>query len=84
MSCPYKYVLGIPGQGFHAARLMGYSLNDTVGTVILALLTSWIFGVSIVKSLVVWFVGGEILHYLFGVQTAFLTTIGVEACPKTD
>jgi hypothetical protein len=84
MSCPYKYILGIPGQGFHAARFMGVARNDTIGTVVLALSTAWLFKINVLVSLAVWFIGGEVLHYAFGVQTAFLTMIGITACPKTE
>lgn len=80
MGCPYKFILGIPGQGFHSSRFLGYAVNDTLGTVGLALLTSWLFRINIWLSLAVWFISGEILHYYFGVQTAFLTTIGLQAC----
>jgi hypothetical protein len=79
-SCPYKFIFGIPGQGFHSIRFLGYAVNDTLGTVGLALLTSWIFNINIWISLLVWFISGELLHYTFGVQTAFLSTIGVKAC----
>jgi hypothetical protein len=81
MGCPYKYVLGIPKQGFHATRFLGLAWNDTIGTIGLAIISSYLFNISIWYSLLVWFVGGEILHYIFGVQTAFLTMIGVVACP---
>lgn len=84
MSCPYKFVLGIPGQGFHAARFMGVALNDTLGTIVLALISAWLFKINVWSSLAVWFIGGEVLHYAFGVQTAFLTMIGITACPKTE
>ena len=84
MSCPYKHILGIPEQGFHAARFMGLARNDTIGTVVLAFLTTLFFKVNIWTSLAAWFIGGEILHYVFGVQTAFLTMIGITACPKTE
>ena len=80
MSCPYKYILGIPGKGFHSTRFMGLALNDTLGTIGLALLTSWIFNINIWLSLIVWFISGEVLHYMFGVQTAFLSMIGIKAC----
>ena len=83
MSCPYKFVLGIPGEGFHAERFFGLARNDTIGTVFLALISAWVFKMNIYTSLLIWFVGGEILHYLFGVQTAFLTLIGVTACQNT-
>ena len=79
--CPYKYVLGIPGQGVHALRLGGISFNDTWMTVVAAALIDYFYGYSFWMTLVGLFVLGEVLHYLFGVQTAFLTMIGVEACP---
>jgi hypothetical protein len=78
--CPFAFVLGVPGQGFHEKRLYGYAFNDTVGTLVLALITAFVFQIAVWKSIVAWFVGGEILHYMFGVQTAFLTTIGINAC----
>ena len=80
MSCPYKFVLGIPGEGFHKERLLGLARNDTIGTVFLALISAWVFEINVWTSLAVWFIGGEILHYMFGTQTAFLTMIGVRAC----
>lgn len=79
--CPFANILGIPGQGFHAARLYGYAFNDTIGTIVFALITAFVFDIPIWKSLLVWFITGEVLHYIFGVQTAVLTTLGINACP---
>lgn len=78
MSCPYKYVLGIPGQGFHSTRIFGYALNDTLATIVLALVTSYLLKLSFLPVLVFWLIAGEILHYAFGTQTAFLTSIGIK------
>jgi len=61
----------------HAARFMGVALNDTLMTIAAAIMTSYIFNIPIVYSLIVWFVGGEILHYAFGVQTEVLTKLGI-------
>ena len=80
MSCPYANILGVPGEGVHAQRFMGLALNDMIATVVAALLTSWIFNCSIVYSLVLWFIAGEVLHYAFGVNTAFLQMIGITPC----
>jgi hypothetical protein len=77
-----RYILGVPEQGFHATRIFGYALNDTIGTIFLSIITSYVWRVPITYSLAGWFIGGEILHYLFGTQTAFLTTLGIEACPS--
>lgn len=78
--CPFAFVLGIPGQGFHEKRIYGYALNDTIATIIIALITAYIFNIAVWKSLLGWFVAGELLHYMFGTQTAVLTTLGIKAC----
>ena len=80
MSCPYANALGVPGEGVHAQRFMGLALNDTIATVVAALLTAWLFNISFLYSLIGWFVAGEILHYAFGVNTAFLKMIGITPC----
>jgi len=77
MGCPYKYLLGIPGQGFHSTRFLGYALYDTLATIVLAYVTAYLFKLPFLPVLVFWFILGEILHYIFGTQTAFLTSIGV-------
>ena len=80
MGCPYKFIFGIPGQGFHSTRFMGFALNDWLGTLGLAYITTFFIKISLWKSFFWWFVIGEILHYLFGSQTAFLTFLGITAC----
>lgn len=80
MNCPYKFIFGEPEKGFHSQRIMGFALYDTLGTIGLALIASFFFKINFWKSLFVWFVLGEILHYLFGVQTKFLSFIGIKAC----
>ena len=80
MSCPYAHILGVPGQGVHAQRFMGLALNDTIATVVAALLTAWIFKISFLYSVIGWFIAGELLHYVFGVNTAFLKMIGITPC----
>jgi hypothetical protein len=80
MSCPYAHILGVPGDGVHAQRFMGLALNDTIATVVAALLTAWIFKISFLYSVIGWFVAGEILHYVFGVNTAFLKMLGITPC----
>ena len=79
-SCPYANLLGVPGQGVHSTRIGGIALVDTVATIVGAVLFAYLFNIAIWKSVVFWFVAGEVLHYLFGTQTAFLTMIGLRAC----
>lgn len=80
MSCPYKFVLGIPGKGFHSKRFMGLALYDTLGTIVIAVAIALICKLSVWKTVLFLFLLGEVLHYLFGVQTAFLTFVGINAC----
>ena len=78
MSCPYKYIFGIPKQGFHAQRFLGIAVNDTLGTIVLALVIAYVFKTNVWKTFLWTFIVGEVLHYLFGVQTAFLEMVGIK------
>ena len=80
MPCPYAHSLGVPGQGVHAARIGGYALNDILGTIGLALITAYFTHTGFFLNLLAWLVLAEVLHYAFGTQTAFLTTLGIKAC----
>ena len=75
-SCPYANALGVPGQGVHATRLFGLAVYDVIATILVAAVTTWITGIPFYKTLLGWFVIGEVLHYMFGTQTAFLKAIG--------
>ena len=95
MPCPYANILGVPGEGVHAARIFGLARNDIIATILVAALTSYIiqfkkpeniedFAIGLYKaffsslfvySFATWFLAGEILHYLFGTNTAFLKMI---------
>jgi hypothetical protein len=78
MSCPYKYLFGVPGTGFHSYRVGGFALGDTVGTILLAWLSSYLTQTGFWWNLFTWFVAGEFLHYYFGTQTVFLKAVGIE------
>ena len=82
MPCPYANALGVPGQGVHAKRIFGLAFNDILATVVGAILFAWLFEIPVWKSLVFWFVLGEVLHYALGTQTAFLTLVGLR--PQCD
>ena len=76
-ACPYAHALGVPGKGVHEARLFGLARNDVIATILVAIATSYFFRVPFWASLLGWFVLGELLHYAFGTQTAFLRAIGL-------
>ena len=84
-SCPYANLLGIPGQGVHAARIApfggkGLALNDILLTLAAALITTVATGYSFWLVAAAWFIAGELFHIAFGTQTAFLTLIGLKVC----
>jgi hypothetical protein len=76
MSCPYANALGIPGEGVHAARIFGLARNDLIMTIIASIITAYALNISFLFSFTAWFALGEILHYAFGTNTAFLKMIG--------
>ena len=78
MSCPYATLLGKRGEGVHSRRIFGFALNDIIATIILAIVTSWIYNIHFLYSLFTWFVLGEVLHYVMCVDTAFLEFIGLK------
>ena len=80
MSCPYANILGEPGKGVHAARIFGLAQNDLLMTIVASIITAYLFNISFLESFIAWFIAGEILHYLFGTNTAFLRMIGINAC----
>lgn len=75
MSCPYATLLGVRGQGVHSSRFLGLALNDIIATIVVAILTSYALNISFFYSLFSWFLLGEVLHYVYGVNTAFLELI---------
>lgn len=73
----FKDVLGRPGEGLHAVRIpiIDLALWDVVGTFVLAYVL-YLFGYgTIMFNFLVLFVMAEILHYIFGVKTAFIKYI---------
>lgn len=71
-------ILGAPNMGIHRARIGPFAFWDLVGTIILAAITAYYFGkgrFAFFWHLLGWFVIGEILHMLFGVNTAFVKII---------
>jgi hypothetical protein len=73
--CPYKYILGVPGEGIRQYRLFGISVSDTVLTVLGALVLSYLFRWSALVTLVSLFLLGEFLHYIFCVPTAVMKAL---------
>jgi len=72
MLCKYKDSLGKPNEGVHKYKVFGISIVDTLMTAILALIISLIFKLNFWIVFLIALIIGEILHYLFCVDTGFL------------
>ena len=77
MSCPYADIFGKPNTGVHSIRLFGLSVVDIALTIIGAYLITKVYKIDFWKSLLGFFILGEILHYIFGANTAFLQMINL-------
>lgn len=77
MFCKYKDVLGVPKQGFHAPRLLGFAAYDVIGTFMLGLLFSILLNKSYWSTTLVLFLLGIFLHWLFCVDTTFNRLLGL-------
>ena len=82
MPCPFANALGTPGEGVHASRIGGFALNDIMGTLALAGATSYATQITFMRSAFYWFLAAEVLHWSFGVHTAFLEKLGI--APRCD
>lgn len=67
--CKYKNALGIPGKGIHSYRLFGVAVADVIMTILGAALISYFSKISFIKTLLVLFLLGIILHRIFCVRT---------------
>ena len=65
----YKNILGVPKQGIHKIRFLDTALNDYIGTILIAILITFFSKIPLVLSTIISFISGEVLHYLFGVET---------------
>lgn len=67
--CKYRDVLGIPGQGIHSYRIFNIAIADVVMTLIGAIFVSYTFKMSYIRSAVLLFLLGIVLHQVFCVRT---------------
>jgi len=75
MNCKYKDALGVPGKGSHSFRFMGFSVSDTVMTFIGAWILAKAIGLRYLPTLLGLLILGEIMHWYFCVDTAFIKLI---------
>jgi hypothetical protein len=81
--CPYKYILGIPGKGIHQYQVYGIAVADTVMTIIGAGILAYLFRWSFWITLVLFFILGEFLHYIFCVPTAVMKLLFPKQFPSS-
>jgi hypothetical protein len=70
--CKYKYLFGVPGQGVHQYRIFNIGIIDILTTILGAYILSYLFSFSFLKTLLVLFIVGEFIHYIFCVDTAVM------------
>lgn len=73
--CKYKSIFGNPGTDLHSYRLFNLPVVDVVFTIVaaysIATWKQWVFW----KTFLGLFVLGEILHYMFCVDTVIISAI---------
>jgi hypothetical protein len=78
-------IFGQPKEGSHKTRIFGMALFDLIGTVFLALLLQvfipYFQKMNLVTVFIITFIIGQILHLIFGVNTAFVNFIGFKFPP---
>ena len=67
--CKYKNILGVPGQGPHSYRIFNIAIVDVILTIIVAYIISYIYNISFMKTSIILFILGILLHRLFCVRT---------------
>ena len=83
MPCPYADLFGAPRTGAHSMRFGGLAVVDTMITLVAAFGVVWALKISFWTALLFLLVLGEVLHYVFGTQTALLTALGIKV-PTCD
>jgi hypothetical protein len=61
MPCPFANLLGAPETGVHSSRIFGFSLVDSVLTIIAAYVIAKGYKINFWYSLVTLFIFGEVL-----------------------
>lgn len=78
MPCPYANLFKAPGTDFHSTRLFGVAAVDLITTILAAFGVAWALKISVWVSFLYLMIIAELLHYIFGTQTALLTALGIK------
>ena len=71
----YKDIFGKPREGVHSYRFMNIAIVDSLATIILGIIISFVFNLDLLPCLFVTFIVGEISHYLFCVDTEIILLV---------
>ncbi len=85
MSCPFsslskhKDIFGKPKEGIHKKRLFGFAFSDVIGTIIIAVIITFLFKgfsfIRFIKIFVLLFLLAQVLHVMFCVNTTFVNKV---------
>jgi hypothetical protein len=67
-----KDIFGKPGEGIHTERIGKFASVDLFLTIIVSILITIFLNKSFIYIFGILFIGGQILHLVFGVETAFI------------
>ena len=67
--CRFRNLFGEPRKGLHSYRLFDVAIVDVAATILVAVIISRYYSVSLVPTLAILIVVGMILHRLFCVNT---------------
>lgn len=75
--CQYRDLLGEPGKGAHSIRIFNIAVVDVVLTFLGAWLIAYGFKLDYLPTLIIFFVLGVFLHWLFCVNTTINDFLGL-------
>ena len=67
--CKYKDIFGKPKEGVHSYRIFDLAIVDVLATILVAYLISYYFKTPFIKTLIILFIIGIIMHNIFCVRT---------------
>lgn len=67
--CKYKDIFGKPNEGVHSYRFMNLAIVDVLATILVSYLISYYFKTNFIRTTIILFIVGIIMHKLFCVRT---------------
>jgi fatty acid desaturase len=71
-------MLGAPNTGLHSIRLFDIAIFDVTLTILLGVLLAYYLKINFWICLVILFIVGEFLHYIFCVDTTFIKILKIK------